>query len=179
MTGATPSALTSCARRRHRVKLVVDEWERGAKAPSSPQYNLSQQSTMRDLLTDITFDIFRAPRRQGRRRRRAVHQLHCQRSRRAISSTTPTCHVFRMYLPHHGRSCTRRLSAPSSRTPWALPSQVAATAASPASAHSHTPPDPGGSASLAELAPSAHSPSSIRISAHSTEIAVRGASVHP
>src|SRR3981081_4589801 len=44
-----------------KVKLVVDEWGAwyGKGTALGPEYNLSQQSTMRDaLLTGITFDIF-------------------------------------------------------------------------------------------------------------------------
>ena len=54
-------AMTDEAKATPAVKLVVDEWGAwyGKGTELAPQYNLSQQSTMRDaLLTGITLDIF-------------------------------------------------------------------------------------------------------------------------
>ncbi len=95
------------------VKLVVDEWGAwyGKGTQLGPNYNLSQQSTMRDaLLTGITFDIFQ--RNADKVAVAAVAQsVNCIHSLMLAQEdrfcVTPTFHVFRMYLPHHGATAVR------------------------------------------------------------------------
>ncbi len=95
------------------VKLVVDEWGAwyGKGTELAPEYNLSQQSTMRDaLLTGITFDIFQ--RHADKVGVAAVAQsVNCIHSLMLAQgdkfTVTPTFHVFRMYLPHHGATAVR------------------------------------------------------------------------
>jgi len=109
-----------------KVKLVVDEW--GAWYSKStqigPEYNLSQQSTMRDaLLTGITLDIFQ--RHADKVAVAAVAQsINCIHSLMWASEdkfmVTPTFHVFQMYLPHRGGTAVRaEFSAPAIRNPLA------------------------------------------------------------
>jgi alpha-N-arabinofuranosidase len=95
------------------VKLVVDEWGAwyGKGTELAPQYNLSQQSTMRDaLLTGITFDIFQ--RHADKVGAAAVAQsINCIHSLMLAQEdkfcVTPTFHVFQMYLPHRGAQAIR------------------------------------------------------------------------
>ena len=97
----------------HKVKLIVDEW--GAWYDKSteigPEYNLSQQSTVRDaILTGITLDIFQ-------RHSNKVAMANVAQSINCIHSlmlarddqftVTPTFHVFQMYLPHRGGQALR------------------------------------------------------------------------
>ena len=109
----------------HRVKLVVDEW--GAwygkgtelpRVPGGPEYNLSQQSTMRDaLLTGITLDIFQrhADKMLMANVAQTINCIHSLMLAREDKFTlTPTFHVFQMYLPHRGAQSLRtEFSAPS------------------------------------------------------------------
>ncbi len=95
------------------VKLVVDEWGAwyGKGTELAPEYNLSQQSTMRDaLLTGITFDIFQ--RHADKVAVAAVAQsINCIHSLMLAQgdrfTVTPTFHVFQMYLPHRGAQAVR------------------------------------------------------------------------
>jgi alpha-L-arabinofuranosidase len=95
------------------VKLVVDEWGAwyGKGTELAPEYNLSQQSTMRDaLLTGITFDIFQ--RHADKVAIAAVAQsVNCIHSLMLAQgdkfTVTPTFHVFQMYLPHSGAQAVR------------------------------------------------------------------------
>lgn len=95
------------------VKLVVDEWGAwyGKGTELSPDYNLSQQSTVRDaLLTGITFDIFQ--RNADKVAVAAVAQsVNCIHSLMLAEgdkvALTPTYHVFKMYTPHHGATAVR------------------------------------------------------------------------
>jgi alpha-L-arabinofuranosidase len=108
------------------VKLVVDEWGAwyGKGTELAPEYNLSQQSTMRDaLLTAITLDIF-----QRHADKVAVanvaQSINCIHSLMLASgdkfTVTPTFHVFQMYLPHSGAQAVRaEFTAPSIRNPLA------------------------------------------------------------
>ena len=108
------------------VKLVVDEWGAwyGKGTALGPQYNLSQQSTMRDaLLTGITLDIF-----QRHADKVAVanvaQSINCIHSLMLAQEdkfcVTPTFHVFQMYLPHRGAQAVRaEFSAPAIRNPLA------------------------------------------------------------
>ena len=96
-----------------KVKLVVDEWGAwyGKSTELAPEYNLSQQSTMRDaLLTGITFDIFQ--RHADKVAVAAVAQsINCLHSLMLAQgdrfTVTPTFHVFQMYLPHRGAQAVR------------------------------------------------------------------------
>ncbi len=95
------------------VKLVVDEWGAwyGKGTELGSNYNLSQQSTMRDaLLTGITFDIFQ--RNAEKVGVAAVAQsINCIHSLMLAQgdkfTVTPTFHVFQMYLPHRGATSVR------------------------------------------------------------------------
>lgn len=95
------------------VKLVVDEWGAwyGQGTELSPDYHLSQQSTVRDaLLTGITFDIFQ--RHADKVSVAAVAQsVNCIHSLMLAQgdkvALTPTYHVFKMYAPHHGATAVR------------------------------------------------------------------------
>jgi alpha-N-arabinofuranosidase len=95
------------------VKLVVDEW--GAwynkNTALGTEYNLSQQSTMRDaLLAAITFNIFQ--RHADKVAVAAVAQsVNCLQSlllaKGDRTTLTPTFHVFKMYLSHRGAQSVR------------------------------------------------------------------------
>lgn len=121
MNTAVPNSLSNqVAGSRNPVKLVIDEWGAwyGKGTELTPQYNLSQQSTMRDaLLTGITFDIFQ--RHADKVGAAAVAQsINCLHSLMLAQEekfcVTPTFHVFQMYLPHHGAQAVRaEFSAPS------------------------------------------------------------------
>ena len=114
------------------VKLVVDEWGAwyGKGTELGPNYNLSQQSTMRDaLLTGLTFDIFQ--RHADKVGAAAVAQsINCLHSLMLAQgdkfTVTPTYHVFKMYLPHRGAQAVRaEFSTPSIDNPLsAVPVQV-------------------------------------------------------
>ena len=109
-----------------KVKLVVDEWGAwyGNGTSLGRDYNLSQQSTMRDaLLTGITLDIF-----QRHAEKVAVanvaQSINCIHSLMLAQedkfTVTPTFHVFQMYLPHRGAQAIRaEFSAPAIRNPLA------------------------------------------------------------
>jgi alpha-L-arabinofuranosidase len=111
---------------RPQVKLVVDEWGAwyGKGTELAPQYNLSQQSTMRDaLLTGITLDIF-----QRNSEKVAVanvaQSINCIHSLMLAQedkfTVTPTFHVFQMYLPHSGAQAVRaEFTAPTITNPLA------------------------------------------------------------
>lgn len=95
------------------VKLVFDEWGAwyGPGTRLAQNYNLSQQSTMRDaLLTGITLDIFQ--RHADKVAAACVAQtINCLHSLVLAmgdqSCVTPTYHVFRMYMPHQGAQSVR------------------------------------------------------------------------
>jgi alpha-N-arabinofuranosidase len=108
------------------VKLVVDEWGGwyGKGTELAPEYNLSQQSTMRDaLLSGITLDIFQ--RHADKVAVAAVAQsINCIHSLMLAQgdkfTVTPTFHVFQMYLPHSGAQAVRaEFTAPGIRNPLA------------------------------------------------------------
>ena len=158
-----------------------------ARAPSSrPQYNLSQQSTMRDaLLTGITFDIFQ--RHADKVAVAAVAQsINCIHSLMLAQGdkfcVTPTFHVFQMYLPHRGAQADpRRLhrARPSPTRSAIRPARSAATATSASFLRSGRSPASAAPPRFRTTARRSHSPSSTRTStdAMTTEIAVRGASI--
>jgi alpha-N-arabinofuranosidase len=108
------------------VKLVVDEWGAwyGKGTELAPQYNLSQQSTMRDaLLTGITLDIFQrhADKVAVANVAQTINCIHSLMLAQEDKFTvTPTFHVFRMYLPHSGAQAIRaQFTAPSIANPLA------------------------------------------------------------
>ncbi len=105
--------------RRHRVKLVVDEWGAWHREGSEvhPSHLLGQQSTMRDaLLAGLTFDIFH--RHADKVAMANVAQLvNCLQSLFLAQEdrfvTTPTFDVFEMYGAHVGGESVRTVcSAP-------------------------------------------------------------------
>ena len=108
------------------VKLVVDEWGAwyGKGTELAPEYNLSQQSTMRDaLLTGITLDIFQrhADKVAVANVAQSINCIHSLMLAQGDKFTvTPTFHVFQMYLPHRGAQAVRaEFSAPAIRNPLA------------------------------------------------------------
>ncbi|MEO6982347.1 MAG: alpha-L-arabinofuranosidase C-terminal domain-containing protein, partial [Edaphobacter sp.] len=110
----------------HPVKLVVDEWGAwyGKGTELGPQYNLSQQSTMRDaLLTGITLDIFQrhADKVAMANVAQTINCIHSLMLAEGDKFTlTPTFHVFQMYLPHRGAQSIRtNFTAPEITNPLA------------------------------------------------------------
>ncbi len=108
------------------VKLVVDEWGAwyGKGTELAPQYNLSQQSTMRDaLLTGITLDIFQrhADKVAVANVAQSINCIHSLMLAQEDKFTvTPTFHVFQMYLPHSGAQAVRaEFTAPTITNPLA------------------------------------------------------------
>jgi alpha-N-arabinofuranosidase len=105
--------------RRHRVKLVVDEW--GAwYAPGTepfPEALLGQQSTMRDaVLSGLTLDTFQrhADKVAMANAAQLVNCLHSLfLAHEDKFCVTPTYHVFAMYAAHQGAQSLRTMiSAP-------------------------------------------------------------------
>jgi alpha-L-arabinofuranosidase len=108
------------------VKLVVDEWGAwyGKGTELAPQYNLSQQSTMRDaLLTGITLDIFQrhADKVAVANVAQTINCIHSLMLAQEDKFTlTPTFHVFRMYMAHRGAQAVRaQFTAPAIANPMA------------------------------------------------------------
>jgi alpha-N-arabinofuranosidase len=108
------------------VRLVVDEWGAwyGKGTELAPEYNLSQQSTMRDaLLTGITLDIFQrhADKVAVANVAQSINCIHSLMLAQGDKFTvTPTFHVFQMYLPHSGAQAVRaEFVAPGIRNPLA------------------------------------------------------------
>jgi len=184
-TAMSNAASNALSKGQPSVKLVVDEWGAwyGKGTELAPEYNLSQQSTMRDaLLTGITLDIFQ--RHADKIGAAAVAQsINCIHSLMLAQGdkfcVTPTFHVFKMYLPHKGAQSVRAaFTAPAIPNPMGdIPSQV------------------GGSSYIGQLAPiktlaGLSGSASIKgktltltvVNPHltkpmTTEIAVRGASI--
>lgn len=105
--------------RRHRVKLVVDEWGAWHREGSEvhPSHLLGQQSTMRDaLLAGLTLDTFQRHADKVAMANVAqlvncLHSLFLANEDRFI--TTPTFDVFEMYGAHVGGESVRTVfSAP-------------------------------------------------------------------
>jgi len=102
------------------IKLVVDEWGAwyGKGTEIGPNYNLSQQSTMRDaLLTGITLDIFQrhADKVGMANLAQTINCIHSLMLAKEDKFTlTPTFHVFKMYMPHKGATAIRAEFAASS-----------------------------------------------------------------
>jgi alpha-N-arabinofuranosidase len=108
------------------VKLVVDEWGAwyGKGTELAPEYNLSQQSTMRDaLLSGITLDIFQrhADKVAIANVAQSINCIHSLMLAQGDRFTvTPTFHVFQMYLPHSGAQAIRaEFSSPAIPNPLA------------------------------------------------------------
>lgn len=131
-TAMTNAGANALSKGQPTVKLVVDEWGAwyGKGTELVPEYNLSQQSTMRDaLLTGITLDIFH--RHADKVGAAAVAQsINCIHSLMLAQGdkfcVTPTYHVFRMYMPHRGAQAVRAaFTAPAIPNPMGdTPSQV-------------------------------------------------------
>ena len=109
-----------------KVKLVVDEWGAwyGGGTRLGPEYNLSQQNTMRDaLLAGITLDIFQkhADKVGAACVAQTINCLHSlMMAKDDQSFLTPTYHVFKMYMPHMGaKSLRAEFSAASIANPMA------------------------------------------------------------
>jgi alpha-L-arabinofuranosidase len=105
--------------RRHRVKLVVDEWGSWYRPGSEvhPTHLFGQQSTMRDaLLAGLTLDAFH--RHADKVVMANIAQLvNCLQSLFLAHEdrfvATPTFHVFELYAPHVGGQSVRTIvSAP-------------------------------------------------------------------
>jgi alpha-N-arabinofuranosidase len=105
--------------RQHRVKLVVDEWGAWYKPGSEvdPTHLLGQQSTMRDaMLAGLTLDTFnrhadKVAMANVAQLINCLHSLFLAHEDKFI--TTPTFHVFEMFMPHMGGRAVRAVfSAP-------------------------------------------------------------------
>jgi alpha-N-arabinofuranosidase len=105
--------------RQHRVKLVVDEWGAWYKPGSEvdPTHLLGQQSTMRDaMLASLTLDTFnrhadKIAMANVAQLINCLHSLFLAHEDKFI--TTPTFHVFEMFMPHMGGRAVRAVfSAP-------------------------------------------------------------------
>ena len=105
--------------RQHRVKLVCDEWGAWYKPGSEvdPTHLLGQQSTMRDaVLAGLTLDTFnrhadKVVMANVAQLINCLHSLFLAHEDKFI--TTPTFHVFEMFVPHMGGRAVRTVfSAP-------------------------------------------------------------------
>jgi len=105
--------------RQHRVKLVVDEWGAWYKPGTEvdPTHLLGQQSTMRDaVLAGLTLDTFnrhadKVAMANVAQLINCLHSLFLAHEDKFI--TTPTFHVFEMFMPHMGGRAVRAVfSAP-------------------------------------------------------------------
>ena len=99
--------------RAHRTKIVMDEWGAwyGGSTRLGKEYNLSQQSTMRDaILSGITLDIFHkhADKMAMANVAQSINCLHSLMLAEGDQFTvTPVYHVFRMYMAHMGGQSVR------------------------------------------------------------------------
>jgi len=175
------------------VKLVVDEWGAwyGKGTTIGPEYNLSQQSTMRDaLLAAITFDIFQrnADKVGIAAVAQSVNCLHSLMLAQGDKVTlTPTFDIFKMYLPHRGAQAVRaEFTAPAIPNPLGnTPVPVGGNSYIGAVAPLKTLAGLSGSASLAAKGTASDSGKLLTLSVvnpqltqpMTTEIAVRGAGV--
>lgn len=105
--------------RRHRVKLVVDEWGAWHREGTevAPHHLFGQQSTMRDaVLAALTLDTFhrhadKVAMANVAQLINCLHSLFLAHEDRFVA--TPTFHVFEMYGAHvGGRSVRTAFSAP-------------------------------------------------------------------
>ena len=123
--------------RRHRVKLVVDEWGAWHKPGTEvdPAHLFGQQSTMRDaLVAGLTLDTFH--RHADKVAMANVAQLvNCLQSLFLAHDdrfiATPTFHVFEMYAAHVGGSRCARCS-PRRASPISASAATARSGDSPA-----------------------------------------------
>jgi alpha-L-arabinofuranosidase len=99
--------------RRHRIKLVVDEWGTWHKPGSEvhASHHLGQQSSIRDaLVAGLTLDTFH--RHADKVKMANIAQLvNCLQALFLTDGdrfiATPTYHVFEMYAPHAGAQAVR------------------------------------------------------------------------
>jgi alpha-N-arabinofuranosidase len=99
--------------RRHRVKLIVDEWGAWYKpgTEAHPTHLLGQASTLRDaLLTGLSLDTFnrhadKVIMANVAQLINCLHSLFIAHEDKFIA--TPTFHVFEMYTPHQGAQAVR------------------------------------------------------------------------
>jgi len=132
VTNASPNSLANGRSAGFGVKLVVDEWGAwyGKGTELAPEYNLSQQSTMRDaLLTGITLDIFHhhADKVGAAAVAQSINCIHSLMLAQGDKTClTPTFHVFKMYAPHRGGQAVRTaFTAPTIPNPMGtVPAQV-------------------------------------------------------
>jgi alpha-N-arabinofuranosidase len=112
----------------HKTKLVVDEWGAwyGDGTRLGPQYNLSQQLTLRDaLLAGITLDIFqrhadKVAMANVAQTINCLHSLMLARGDQFV--TTPVFNVFAMYAAHRGGTGVRAVfTADAITNPLAAP----------------------------------------------------------
>jgi alpha-L-arabinofuranosidase len=105
--------------RRHRVKLVVDEWGAWYRSGTEvdPSHLFGQQSTMRDaVLAALTLDTFhrhadKVAMANVAQLVNCLHSLFLAHEDRFVA--TPTFHVFELYAPHVGGQAVRTVcSAP-------------------------------------------------------------------
>jgi alpha-L-arabinofuranosidase len=105
--------------RRHRVKLVVDEWGAWYKPGTGvhPTHLFGQQSTMRDaVLAGLTLDTFhrhadKVAMANVAQLVNCLHSLFLAHEDQFVA--TPTFHVFDLYAPHVGGQSVRTVfSAP-------------------------------------------------------------------
>ncbi len=115
----------------HKTKLVVDEWGAwyGDGTRLGPQYNLSQQLTLRDaLLAGITLDIFqrhadKVAMANVAQTINCLHSLMLARGDQFV--TTPVFNVFAMYAAHRGGTGVRAVfNTPSISNPLAAPAPI-------------------------------------------------------
>jgi alpha-N-arabinofuranosidase len=103
--------------RRHRVKLIVDEWGAWYKpgTEAHPTHLLGQASTLRDaLLAGLSLDTFnrhadKVIMANVAQLINCLHSLFIAHEDRFI--VTPTFHVFEMYTPHQGAQAVRAVFA--------------------------------------------------------------------
>jgi alpha-N-arabinofuranosidase len=99
--------------RRHRVKLVVDEWGAWHRAGTevAPTHLFGQNSTMRDaLIAGLTLDIFNrhADKVAMANVAQLINNLHSLfLAREEKFMVTPNFHVFEMYAAHQGGQSLR------------------------------------------------------------------------
>ncbi|HEX8139115.1 MAG TPA: alpha-L-arabinofuranosidase C-terminal domain-containing protein [Pyrinomonadaceae bacterium] len=105
--------------RRHRVKLIVDEWGAWYKpgTEAHPTHLLGQASTLRDaLLAGLSLDTFnrhadKVIMANVAQLINCLHALFIAHEEKFV--LTPTFHVFEMYVPHQGAQGLRTIfSAP-------------------------------------------------------------------
>jgi len=121
----------------HKTRLVVDEWGAwyGKGTMIGPEYNLSQQLTLRDaLLAGITLDIFqrhadKVAMANVAQTINCLHSLMLARGDQFV--TTPVFNVFQMYAAHRGGTGVRaNFQAATIPNPLAAPASIGGSPAS-------------------------------------------------